>query len=64
MVSDKTIHTTFRIHKTLLTKPIRDFLFCFTIYQNYTLALKQNIPSFLHTDGAEAALKRRRTDSL
>ena len=38
MVSDKTIHKAFRIHKTLKTQPTRDF-FSFTIYmyQNDTL---------------------------
>ena len=39
MVSDKTIHEAFRIHKTLQTKPISDFLF-FTSYQNYTTGFK------------------------
>ena len=37
MVSDKIIHRAFRIHKTLQTTPIRDFLLM-VIYQNYTLA--------------------------
>ena len=40
MVSDKTIHKAFRIHKTLKTKPIRDFLFFSPstyMYQNDTL---------------------------
>ena len=32
MVSDKTIHKAFRIHKTLQTKPIKDFFFSLTIY--------------------------------
>ena len=27
MVSDKTIHKTFRIHKTLLTKPISEIFY-------------------------------------
>ena len=39
MVSDKTIHEAFRIHTTLQTKPISDFLF-FTSYQNYTTGFK------------------------
>ena len=40
LVSDKTIHKAFRIDETLQTKPIRIFFFIFTIYQNYTLAIK------------------------
>ena len=39
MVSDKTIHKAFRIHKTLTPKPIRAYIFLI-IYQNYTLALR------------------------
>ena len=39
MVSDKTMHKTFRIHKTLWTKPIRDPPTP-TLYQNSTLVLE------------------------
>ena len=40
MVSDKTIHKAFKIHKTLYTKTIREFFISiFTIYQNFTLTL-------------------------
>ena len=38
MVSDKTIHKAFRIHKMLLENPFRE-ISIFTIYQNYTLDL-------------------------
>ena len=40
MVSDKTIHNAFRIHKTLPKQtPLEIFYFIFIIYPNYTLAL-------------------------
>ena len=32
VVSDKTIHRAFRIHNTLYTKPISDFLFFFSFH--------------------------------
>ena len=47
MVSDKTIHMAFIIHKTLSIKPITDFPFIFTSYQNYTLDLKQIVRAIL-----------------
>ena len=45
MVSDKTIHKSYRTHTTLLIKPIRE-IFIFTICQNYTLALM--FKTYLH----------------
>ena len=42
MVSDKMIHRAFRTRTTLSTKPIRE-IFIFTIYQNYTLALRKGV---------------------
>ena len=44
VVSDKTIQRAFRIHTTLLNKqnPLEK-MFIFTMYQNYTLALKFNL---------------------
>ena len=39
MVSDKTIHKAFRIHKLYKQNPLEIFFFFFTMYQNYTMAL-------------------------
>ena len=48
MVPDK---TTFRIHKTLFKQNPLEIFFFFTIYQNYTMALKGKFSS-----GREGAL--------
>ena len=51
MVSDKTIHKAFWIHKSLSfikTKPIRNIKKKSTIYQNYTLALMKICILLLH----------------
>ena len=42
MVSDKSIHKAFRIHKTLYNNPLKK-TFIFTIYQNYTFGFKPSI---------------------
>ena len=39
MVSDKTIHKTFRIHKTLQTKNKLEKFLIFTVYQKYMFIL-------------------------
>ena len=41
MVSDKTIHKAFKTCTTLYIQNPLDKFFIFTIYQNYTLALKE-----------------------
>ena len=48
MISDKSVHNTFRIHTILSTKPNRDFYFILTIYQNSTL--EQPTPGLVHWD--------------
>ena len=46
MVSDKTIHKAFRIHKTLLTKPIRE-LFYFHYLPKLYVGLKDRMAVLL-----------------
>ena len=50
MVLDKTIHKAFRIHKTLQTKPIRDFFFLHNLPKLYIgFNVEQNIYT-VHVD--------------
>ena len=47
MVSDKTIHKAFRIHKLYKQNPLEIcFVLIFTMYQNYTMALNKHLLLF------------------